>query len=50
MALMAVLRSSSRDMASRLDFWMKKMIRSSEANMPTMMISKIVKPFFLFMV
>ena len=44
MALMAVLRSSSRSMASMLDFWTKKRIKSREAKTATMIISKIVKP------
>ncbi len=47
MALMAVLRSSSRSKASRLDFWMKNSIRSKDAKTATMMISIIVKPFFM---
>ena len=50
MALMAVLRSSSRSKASMLDFWMKKKIRRSDTKTPTTMSSKIVKPCFLFMV
>ena len=49
MALMATLRSSSRSMASMLDFWIKKKIKSREAKMPTMIISSMVKPFLLFM-
>ena len=49
MALMAVLRASSRSMASRLDFCKKKKIRRRLAKMPTMMISRIVKPFLVFM-
>ena len=48
MALMAILRSSSRSMASILDFWIKKKINNRLAKIATMMISKIVKPF-LFM-
>lgn len=44
MALIAVLRCSSRSMASILDFWMKKRISRSEAKTATMIISKIVKP------
>ena len=49
MALMAVLRSSSRSMASMLPFWTKKRIKSKLAKTATMMISKIVKPLFVFM-
>ena len=48
MALIAVLRSSSRFIASRLDFWTKKRIRSSDAKVATMMISRTVKPFLVF--
>ena len=44
MALMAVLRSSSRCIASRLDFWTRKKIRRSEAKAATIVISKIVNP------
>lgn len=49
MALMADLRSSSRAMASRLDFWTKKRISKRDANTATMIISNIVKPVFAFM-
>lgn len=49
MALMATLRFSSRSMASMLDFWTKKINRSSDAKHATMIISKTVKPFFVFM-
>lgn len=49
MALIAVLRSSSRSMASIFCFWMKKRISKREAKTATMIISKIVKPFFEFM-
>lgn len=45
MALMAVLRFSSRAIASRLDFWTKKRMKSSDAKVATMIISIIVKPF-----
>ena len=48
MALMAVLRASSRCMASRLDFWMKKRIKSSDAKAATIISSKIVKPCLFF--
>jgi len=46
MALIATLRSSSRFMASMLDFWMKKKIKSRLAKIATMIISKTVKPCF----
>ena len=45
MALMAVLRSSSRCMALMLDFCTKKRMSASVANTATMMISNTVKPF-----
>ena len=45
MALMAVLRFSSRSKASRLDFWRKKSRKRSPAKAATMTISKTVKPF-----
>ena len=45
MALMAVLRSSSRSMASIFCFWMKKRRNNSDAKTATMMISMTVKPF-----
>ncbi len=48
MALIAVLRSSSRSMASMLDFWMKNKIKSREAKIATIMSSRTVKPFLLF--
>ena len=48
MALIAVLRSSSRSMASRLDFCRKKKMSKRLAKKPTMMISRIVKPFLAF--
>lgn len=47
MALMAVLRRSSRVKASILDFWMKKRINNKPAKAPTMVISRMVKPFLL---
>ena len=49
MALMAILRSSSRFIASILDFWMKKINNRSAVKQETMMISRTVKPFFVFM-
>ena len=49
MALMAILRSSSRFMASMLDFWTKKRITRSDAKKATMMSSRMVKPFFVSM-
>ncbi len=49
MALMAILRLSSRFIASMLDFWTKNNIRSKLAKIATMVISKIVNPCFLFM-
>ena len=49
MALMAALRSSSRSMASILDFWTKKINSSSAAKQETIIISRTVKPFFVFM-
>lgn len=48
MALMAVLRSSSRCMASMLDFCTKKRMSASVANTATMIISNTVKPFLVF--
>ncbi len=48
MALMAVLRSSSRSKASTLDFWMRKIIKRKDANAATMMISRIVNPCLCF--
>ena len=50
MALMAVLRDSSRSKASTFCFCMKKRIRRREAKTPTMIISRIVKPFLVFIV
>ena len=49
MALMAVLRDSSRSMASTLDFWTKKRINSRLAKTITISSSIIVKPFLVFM-
>ena len=48
MALMAVLRFSSRFMASRLDFWIKKSTTKSVAKTATMISSSTVKPFLWF--
>lgn len=50
MALMAVLRVSSRYMASRLAFWTKKIIKNSDAKITTMMVSRIVKPFLFVII
>ena len=47
MALMAVLRWSSRFMASVLDFWMKKRTRRSDAKIMTTISSIRVKPDFV---
>ncbi len=49
MALIAILRSSSRSMASILDFCTKNRMKRSPAKIATIVISKIVKPFFDFM-
>ena len=49
MALMAVLRLLSRSMASMLDFWMKKRIKSREAKTATMTSSITVKPFLMLL-
>ncbi len=48
MALIAILRVLSRSKASRLDFWMKKRMKSRDAKIATMISSKIVKPCFVF--
>ena len=48
MALMAILRSSSRSMASMLPFCTKKRTSNREAKIATMMISRTVKPVFDF--
>ena len=48
MALIAVLRVSSRLNASRLDFWMKKRIRRRDAKIATTISSMMVKPCFDF--
>ena len=50
MALMAVLRASSRCMASRLDFWTRNNKSRSPAKVATMMISRIVKPCLDFII
>ena len=50
MALMAVLRSSSRWKASRLDFWTKKSRNASDTKTATMIISRTVKPDFVFII
>lgn len=44
MALMAVLRVSSRVKASRLDFWTKKRVMSNPAKAREMTVSRSVKP------
>lgn len=44
MALMAVLRVSSRVEASRLDFWTKKSAISNPAKVREMTVSRSVKP------
>lgn len=49
MALIAILRSSSRSMASILDFWVKKKMMRSDEKTATIASSRIVKPFFLSM-
>ena len=48
MALIAVLQSSSRSIASRLDFWIKKRVIKSVAKTATMISSSTVKPFLWF--
>ena len=47
MALMAVLRLSSRSMASTFCFWRKKRTKRREAKRMTMTNSKMVKPFWV---
>lgn len=47
MALIAVLRSSSRSKASIFCFWTKKRMKRSDAKTATMTSSIIVKPFFI---
>lgn len=48
MALMAVLRDSSRLMASKLDFCTKKSKSKRLAKTATIIISRRVKPFLAF--
>ena len=47
MALMAVLRSSSLENASRLVFWLKKNRNNKPTTVATIISSITVKPFFI---